>query len=91
MLTGEIKNPFSPPGQDFLRQNLRVANDILKQANVLLLAPYLQSFVGSINIKIGEIDIGLDIEPESGAADSLVRKLFWFTHVIIPKFHCLFD
>ena len=30
----------------------------------------LKSFVGAINIKIGEIDIGLDIEPESGAADS---------------------
>lgn len=30
----------------------------------------LKSFVGAINIKIREIDIGLDIEPESGAADS---------------------
>ena len=30
----------------------------------------LKSFVGAIKITIGEIDIGLDIEPEAGAADS---------------------
>ena len=30
----------------------------------------LKSFVGAIKISVGEIDIGLDIEPESGAADS---------------------
>jgi hypothetical protein len=30
----------------------------------------LKSFVGAIKITVGEIDIGLDIEPESGAADS---------------------
>lgn len=30
----------------------------------------LKSFVGAIKIKIGDIDIGLDIEPEPGAADS---------------------
>ncbi len=30
----------------------------------------LKSFVGAIRINVGEIDIGLDIEPESGAADS---------------------
>ncbi len=30
----------------------------------------LKSFVGAIRIKVGEIDIGVDIEPEAGAADS---------------------
>lgn len=30
----------------------------------------LKSFVGAIKISVGEIDIGLDIEPEAGAADS---------------------
>jgi hypothetical protein len=30
----------------------------------------LKSFVGAVRISVGEIDIGLDIEPESGAADS---------------------
>lgn len=30
----------------------------------------LKGFVGAIKIKVGEVDIGLDIEPESGAADS---------------------
>jgi hypothetical protein len=30
----------------------------------------LKSFVGAINIKVGDLDIGLDIEPESGSADS---------------------
>ena len=30
----------------------------------------LKSFVGAIKIKVGDIDIGLDIEPEPGAADS---------------------
>lgn len=30
----------------------------------------LKSFVGAIKITVGEIDIGLDIEPEPGAADS---------------------
>lgn len=30
----------------------------------------LKSFVGAIKISVGDIDIGLDIEPESGAADS---------------------
>lgn len=30
----------------------------------------LKSFVGAIKIKVGDIDIGLDIEPEEGAADS---------------------
>ena len=30
----------------------------------------LKSFVGAIKISVGEIDIGLDIEPESGSADS---------------------
>lgn len=30
----------------------------------------LKNFVGAIRIKVGEIDIGVDIEPESGAADS---------------------
>ncbi|MDX8128061.1 AAA family ATPase [Methylomonas sp. OY6] len=30
----------------------------------------LKSFIGAINIKVGEFDIGLDIEPESGSADS---------------------
>lgn len=30
----------------------------------------LKSFIGAVKIKIGEIDIGLDIEPEPGAADS---------------------
>ncbi len=30
----------------------------------------LKSFVGAIKITMGEIDIGLDIEPEPGAADS---------------------
>jgi hypothetical protein len=30
----------------------------------------LKSFIGAINIKVGELDIGLDIEPEQGAADS---------------------
>lgn len=30
----------------------------------------LKSFAGAIKISIGEFDIGLDIEPESGAADS---------------------
>lgn len=30
----------------------------------------LKSFVSAIKISVGEIDIGLDIEPESGAADS---------------------
>jgi hypothetical protein len=30
----------------------------------------LKSFVGAIRVKIGDIDIGLDIEPEAGAADS---------------------
>lgn len=30
----------------------------------------LKSFVGAVKIKVGEVDIGLDIEPESGTADS---------------------
>lgn len=30
----------------------------------------LKSFVGAIKITVGELDIGLDIEPEAGAADS---------------------
>lgn len=30
----------------------------------------LKSFVGAIKISVGELDIGLDIEPEAGAADS---------------------
>lgn len=30
----------------------------------------LKSFVGAIKISVGDFDIGLDIEPESGAADS---------------------
>ena len=30
----------------------------------------LKSFIGAINIKVGDFDIGLDIEPESGSADS---------------------
>lgn len=30
----------------------------------------LKSFVGAIKFKVGDIDIGLDIEPEPGAADS---------------------
>lgn len=30
----------------------------------------LKSFIGAIRVKVGEIDIGLDIEPEAGAADS---------------------
>ena len=30
----------------------------------------LKSFIGAIKIKVGEVDIGLDIEPEPGAADS---------------------
>lgn len=30
----------------------------------------LKSFIGAIRIRVGEIDIGVDIEPESGTADS---------------------
>ncbi|MCX6074158.1 MAG: ATP-binding protein [Campylobacterales bacterium] len=30
----------------------------------------LKSFVGAIKLKIGDLDIGLDIEPEAGSADS---------------------
>lgn len=30
----------------------------------------LKSFVGAVRIKVGEIDIGVDIDPESGTADS---------------------
>ena len=30
----------------------------------------LKSFIGAIRIKVGEIDIGVDIEPEPGTADS---------------------
>ena len=30
----------------------------------------LKSFVGAIKIKVGDLDIGLDIEPEPGSADS---------------------
>ena len=30
----------------------------------------LKSFVGAIRIRVGEIDIGIDIEPEAGTADS---------------------
>ena len=30
----------------------------------------LKSFVGAIKVKVGDLDIGLDIEPEPGAADS---------------------
>ena len=30
----------------------------------------LRSFIGAIKLKVGEVDIGLDIEPERGAADS---------------------
>ena len=30
----------------------------------------LKSFVGAIRIKVGEIDIGVDLEPEAGTADS---------------------
>jgi len=30
----------------------------------------LKSFLGAITIKVGELDIGLDIEPEKGTADS---------------------
>lgn len=30
----------------------------------------LKSFIGAISVRVGDIDIGLDIEPEVGAADS---------------------
>lgn len=30
----------------------------------------LKSFIGAIRIRVGEIDIGIDIEPEAGTADS---------------------
>ena len=30
----------------------------------------LKSFIGAVKIKVGDVDIGLDIEPEPGAADS---------------------
>lgn len=30
----------------------------------------LRSFIGGIRIKVGEVDFGLDIEPETGSADS---------------------
>ena len=30
----------------------------------------LKSFIGAIRVKVGELDIGIDIEPEAGAADS---------------------
>jgi hypothetical protein len=30
----------------------------------------LRSFVGAIKVKVGDVDIGLDIEPEPGSADS---------------------
>jgi AAA ATPase domain len=30
----------------------------------------LRSFIGAIKVKVGDFDIGLDIEPESGSADS---------------------
>ena len=30
----------------------------------------LRSFIGAITVKVGDLDIGLDIEPESGTADS---------------------
>ena len=30
----------------------------------------LRSFIGAIKLKVGDIDFGLDIEPESGSADS---------------------
>ena len=30
----------------------------------------LRSFIGAIKVKVGDIDFGLDIEPESGSADS---------------------
>jgi len=30
----------------------------------------LKSFIGAVRIKVGEIDIGVDIEPEQGTADS---------------------
>jgi hypothetical protein len=30
----------------------------------------LRSFVGALKLKVGEVEIGLDIEPEAGAADS---------------------
>jgi hypothetical protein len=30
----------------------------------------LRSFIGSIKVKVGDLDIGLDIEPEPGSADS---------------------
>lgn len=30
----------------------------------------LKSFIGGVRIKVGEIDIGIDIEPEAGTADS---------------------
>jgi hypothetical protein len=30
----------------------------------------LKSFVGAIKVKVGDIDIGIDIEPEKGSADS---------------------
>lgn len=30
----------------------------------------LRSFIGAVSVKMGELDIGLDIEPETGSADS---------------------
>src|SRR5690606_15907760 len=30
----------------------------------------LRSFVGAVKVKIGDVDIGLDIEPERGSADT---------------------
>lgn len=30
----------------------------------------LRSFIGAMKVKVGDLDIGLDIEPESGSADS---------------------
>ncbi len=30
----------------------------------------LRSFLGGLKVKVGELEIGLDIDPETGAADS---------------------
>ena len=30
----------------------------------------LRSFIGAVKVKVGDLDIGLDIDPEPGSADS---------------------
>jgi AAA ATPase domain len=58
---------LAPPLRKVLFELDRMANAGDKAKRGLRV---LKNFIGAINLKIGDVDIGLDIEPEKGSADS---------------------